>query len=271
MGTPCIPGHAWSAMSGSNRVFPCWNAAKRATHSYSCQSFFFTLPAVSRPVAALVCSAACGGHGQREGSRGDRQNVFGKLFRNFLDRGGGGAIVKLLRGQSGWNLVRGGRKLFFPIDKANRHDAGGLVVCVLGRFFARSAGVGPIRRSATAGWVLPITLAAWAVVLSAAAVLKAFSLYRYGETLFGSRLLVLGVILLELLVSGGLVLDSKVARARVLGIIVFAGFAAAALVEGLQGLRELRVLRAGRSESLVHAGAGSDRGGQSADMWLFPE
>ena len=226
---------------------------------------------MSRPAArAGLFSRLRGPRPWHRGFPCTRQNVFGKLFRNFLDRGGGGAIVKLLRGQSGWNLVRGGRKLFFPIDKANRHDAGGLVVCVLGRFFANFRGSGTDPPIGKPGWVLPITLAAWAVVLSAAAVLKAFSLYRYGETLFGWRLLVLGVILLELLVSGGLVLDSKVARARVLGIM-FSPASRRRRWSRACKAGELRVLRAGRSESLVHAGAGSDRGGQSADMWLFPE
>lgn len=45
---------------------------------------------------------------------------------------------------------------------------------ILGRFFVGSAGAGPFSRRARAGLALKVTLAVWAVVLMAAAVLKAF-------------------------------------------------------------------------------------------------
>ena len=105
---------------------------------------------------------------------------------------------------------------------------------ILGRFFVGSAGAGPFSRRARAGLALKVTLAVWAVVLMAAAVLKRTVFIGTARCCSG-RVLAALVIMVELISASALVLNPNKARARALGMILFGGFAVAALVEGVQG------------------------------------
>jgi hypothetical protein len=93
----------------------------------------------------------------------------------------------------------------------------------------------PIIQSASSGLALRAALGLWAVVLLAAAILKAYDLWQYDKTLLGSRPLAVVVIILEVVLAGCIALDRRIVRARVVGITVFCCFALTAFAKAILG------------------------------------